>query len=680
MKSDVQLRQEVNRIQLELNGLSSQLGANQIQPPALSSPFPTLTPLTPNVPPSAVNLVRDGEFYHSVDTWFNPPPGSPTADVGKEAAFWWTNNPPVLGQLLDFTTAQTDANNNTLKTADHSNYNSEYCDWDRSNGVARLTGDKTIDALLPNNRLIVPNRAIAYFGALVALRDSTIVVPEDFRVFAAIWNNTDAPPDLPDYAKGTDPFRVDSLVRGTPASTTERRYKILALTDRGYSYLSEEETVANAPSDAAFSTSDVLLSWASIPGILQYKVYRHDITAGIFRLLSEIGSGANTYVDNGAVLNDDVGGYPTGTSDTPQAYVATLSNALDNLPVDGDPWVNLFLNIPIPSDYDTELNEGDQVLRVGMTKALDRQMTDARIDDGSTDLFSDTANFSALDLNRTVLVTDVFTNTLFTTIVAVIDQENVTLSDPWSYADATDATLFIEAGGDHGLLMDAVHLSYVPGSAFAPNADDVNRLENGGQNPITAPRSSSQGGAGGGGGTGGGQGGIGENGCIALDCPVNVLVGNTIETLTWKAIHLGEILFSGDLRPNQVVRKPQTRTLSLQIVRVRVNWLYDVETQCSPGHPLITDFLDSKGRAVENLRAGDRVLVSINGHVQRKPIREIIDTGTAADVGTFSLSPGHVYSAGSVRYRSLLHRILAKFWGKPTVGCLSHNVKPFESV
>lgn len=679
--SQEQLRADLRRVELQLNSLSSQLGANQFQPPSLSSPFPTLTPLTPNVPPSAVNLCKNGEFAHSNDTWYNPPPGTPTSDAGNEAAFWWANDPPVVGQLLDFTTSPTDPNNTTLKTVDHSDYNPEFPDWDRSNGLARLTGDKTIDALLPNNRVIIPNRSIAYFGALIALRNSTIVVPADLRLFASVWDNTYDPPDRPDFAKGTDPFRVDSLVRGTPASTTERRYKILALTDRGYSYLSEEETVLNAPSDASYSTSDVLLSWAAIPGILQYKVYRFDVTAAKYRLLSEIGSGANTYVDNGAVLNDDVGGYPSGTSNTPQAYVATLTDALLHLPVDGEPWVNLFLNIPIPSDYDTQTTEGEQVLRIGMTKALDREMSDALVTNASANLFSDSGDFTSLDAGRPVVVTDLLGNELSTTIAAYVDQENVTMTDVWPFADATDAIAFIEGGGDHGLLIDAVHLSYVPGSAFAPYPDDLNRLENGGQNPITAPRSSSQGGAGGGGGTGGGQGGIGEFGCIALDCPVQVLVGNAIETLTWKAIQVGEVLFSGDLRPNQVFRKPRpTRTLNLHIVRVKVDWLREVEIRCSPAHRIITNFLDAQGRAVQTLRRGDFCLISVGGHVLRKQIVEIVDTGIAADVASLSLTPGHLYFAGAVRYKTWLHRLIARLFKSPLVAVGSHNLKPFESV
>lgn len=675
MKSNVQLRQQVNRLQLELNDLQTRLGGGtSIQPPRLDSPLPTLTPIPPITPPSAVNQVLNGEAGHSNDTWFNPPPGAPTSDAGKECAWFFSHDPPFTGQVLDFTISPTNPDNHALKAfindgGVHTAYNPQYCDWDRAQGEIRLNGDKTLDAPLPHNRLVIPNRQTQYLGCLIALRNSTIIVPAGLRIFAGIWDEL-----LMDWVAGAAPFVVNHSVRGTLSGTTERRYRILAHTDRGFNYLSEEEIVTNAPSDTSFSTADVLLSWQSIPGILEYKVYRFDVTAAKYRLLSEIGSGANTYVDNGSVLNDDVGGYPDSTTNTPRAYVATQSQDLLNLPADGQPWASLFLNIPVPADYDVSTTQGEQVLRIGMTIPLDRQMIDAKVDNASTNLFSDSALFTALDVGRAIEVTD-GTNTLSTTIAALVDDENVTMTDAWSFASAVDASVYITAGGDHGLLIDAIHLSYVSGSAFAPNPDDGNRLQNGGQNPITAPTGSSQGGAGGGGSTGGGEGGISDFGCIALDCPVSVLVGNSIENLIWSAVKVGDILFSGNLRPNQVLHKPKRRTTNLHLVRIKATWLYDIEVPCSPGHPIITNFLDSQGRAVENLRQGDSVLVSINGHVERKPIREIIDTGIACDVGTFSLYPNHIYSAGRVRWRGRLRRLFGQLLRPPTVGALCHNLK-----
>lgn len=676
-----QLRQRVNRLQLELQDVGGQLAANQR--PALGSPLTSFAPPETTTAPSAVNQIRNGEFGHSVDTWFDAAP-SPTADEGKECAHWFSNNTPVAGQLLSFVNALTNPVNKTLKAyvddgGVHSTYDPAYCDWDRDTGQARLQGSKSLDAPFPNNRVVVPNRRVIYVGALIALRNDQIRVPSDCRIYAGIWDNTVSAP-RPDWVAGA-PFAISGAVRGTPATTTERRYKVFAFTDRGYTYLSTELTIAAAPSDAAFATSDVFLTWRPIPGILEYHIYRHDITAAKFRKLVEIASGANNYVDNGSILpgQDDVGGYPTSTNTSPLAYVATRDNELGDLPIDElESWAALFLNVPIPSDYDVALTTAEQVLRLGMTKALDREVTDAVVNNGSTNLDSASAVFTALDTGRSVTITkgaDVHATT-----ITFVDVDSVTMATPWPHANAVDATLYITEGGDHGILIDAVHASYVSGAAFAPNADDLNRLTNGGQNPIAAPNHSSQGGSGGGGGFDPGDGGITGGGCVAVDCPVNVWIGNSLESLPWKAINHADVLFSGDLRPNTVVRKPKARTLNLQVVRVRATWLYDIEIPCSPRHPLITSRLDRIGRAVETLTGSDHVMISIDGKVSRKRIREIVITGRASDTGTFVLGPGHVYVAGRIFYRSRFHKFVASLLGlfrrkPPVVGVLSHNVK-----
>lgn len=667
-----QLQADVRRIRLELESVSGQLAANQS--PSLGSPDTSFHPIPTTTPPSVVNQIRNGEFSHSVDTWNNPPTGSPTLDVGKECAFWFSNDAPVAGQVLDFTTSLTSAANETLKAFGsfggvHSTYDPAYCDWDRAKGQARLTGTKSLDAPFPNNRIVTNTRAVEYFGALVALRNNTIRVPVNCRIYCGVWDNTNSAP-RPDWIAGSA-FSVDSDVRGTPPSTTERRYKVFAFTDRGFTYLSTEETVLAAPSDADFATCDVYLTWGVIPGILQYAVYRFDVVAAKYRLLRDSIIGGS-YADNGSVLDGDTGGYPAATSDTPICYTATNAGDLDNLPVDGEPWAVLTLNPPVPPDYDQSTTTAEEVLRVGLTVPLDREMSDAISTATSSTIESATAAFTALDTGRTAMLYDANGNILHgPEVITFVDTTHITFATAVSTSNV-DAVLYIVEGGDHGLLLDAAHISYVPGAAFAPYPDDLNRLQNGGQDPIAAPSSSSQGGAGGGGIFDPGEGGIG---CIALDSPVVVSTGYSLETLMYKAVRLGESLFSGDLRSNQVVRKLPTRTLNLHILRVKVNWLYDVELRCSPQHPVIHSKIDRRGIAVQNLRPGDTVLISLNHHVESRSVREVIDTGEAADVATFSLWPGNVYSAGSPHFRGRLKRLIARLFKIPIVGILSHNRK-----
>src|SRR5215217_6248883 len=137
MKSDVRLRQQVNRLQLELTDLQTRLnGGNgrSVQPPSLNSPFPTLTPIQSPAPPSAVNQIRNGEAAHSNDTYFSPPPGAPTSDAGKECAWFFTHDPPFTGQILDLSISPANPDNHTLKAfiddgGQHTHYNLQYCDW-----------------------------------------------------------------------------------------------------------------------------------------------------------------------------------------------------------------------------------------------------------------------------------------------------------------------------------------------------------------------------------------------------------------------------------------------------------------------------------------------------------------------------------------------------------------------
>lgn len=655
-------------------------------PPAVGSIFPVPTPLPTPTPASAVNQIRGGEFGHSIDTYFNPPPGSPNADVGEECALWFSNLAPFSGQLLSFIDARTSSVNKTLKAFgtygghQHSHYDAAYSDWDRDTGEARFQGTTTLDAAFPNNRCVVANRAVEYLGALIARRNSTIVIPFDCHLFCGLWDNTNSAP-RPDWITGTA-FALDGEVRGAPAAPTERRYKVYAFTDRGYTYLSTEKTFAAAPGDTDFPGVDVFLTWKPIPGILEYWVYRHDITAGKYRLLKKIGSGNPNYGDNGSVLagHDNEGGYPAATNTSPIAYVATREHELDNVAADGAPWTSLRLAPAIPRDYDAGTTTGEQVLRLGLTKPLDRMMTDAGSGAGTPNIQSATGAFSANDTGRIATLLDANGNILH-------GPEAITFTDATHVAFATNvattnagAVLYIVAGGDHGLLIDAIHISYVDGAAFAAYPDDLNRLQNGGQNPIAAPNHSSQGGSGGSGGGDPIDPGGSVVGCIALDCPVNVWVGNALESWAWRAIKIGEYLFSGDLKATRVLAKPLSRTENLHLLRVRASWLFDIEVPCSAQQPVITGRLDEHGRAVAYLASGDDVLISLNGHVKRVKVRQIIETKQSAMVGIFTLASSHVFSAGRLRYRSPLHRLVAWIlslagWRAPVVGVLLHNRK-----
>lgn len=462
---------------------------------------------------STPNQIRNGDFSHSVNTW-NESVAS-AGDKSKECAWWYSHDAPGAGQQLDKSTSFADLNvdgdanvatNKTLKEATHSTYNAAFADWDRGNGIARMTGLKSLDAPFPSNTA-TPGRTMCV-PFILALKDSTIVVPDGCLLGAGVWDNTAGQRD---WLKASAAFNFlsGSGVEGTPAVTTERRYKIFAKTDRGYTFLSQELTIAAAPTDASFVPNSVyvFLAWQPIVGVLEYHVYRRNVTAGTYDLLEKIGNGATTYLDQNAVDTAGVAGYPTATDDRAKAYVASRPGDLARIAVNGvDPsWSTFFLNVPVPggsSGYNQGNTTGDQWLRFALTQALDRRVADGVVSNGSPTLTSATALFTALDTGRTATVTKGANSVTVT--LTYVNPTTVTMSANWTFANAANATVYITGGGDHGLLLDLVMVSYVPNAVFAHNPDDLNRP----QQPNAAPNGSTQGGIGdGGAGEGSGEGG-----------------------------------------------------------------------------------------------------------------------------------------------------------------------------
>lgn len=659
------LRSDVDRLQRQMGDVSNADQRTAIGAVSLVDPQPIV--ISPPAPPAA-NQIRNGDGSHSVNTWFDTV-AAPGTDKVKEAAHWFSNDAPATGQLLDFTNAETSSANKTLKTTAHSTYNGLYCDWSVPAGVMRLTGTKSLDAPFPNNS-VFPSRPM-YLGAIIALRDSTTRVRPDTRLAAMLYDN-DA--SVKDFMKAGAAFHLSGDVRfrtTPPAATTERRYKVLAETDRGYSFLSDELVIANAPTDPSYISGeiDVYLSWEQITGVLRYKVYRHNIVAGTFDFLKEITSGSNTYGDNNNITTPGVVGYPAATFDRVTCYVATLTGALSTLPVDGIAlkWASLFLNIPVPSSLATS-GSGNQVLRVALTTPLDREVDPASSTAASTQVQTATDQFTALDTGRTATLYAADGTTVLhgPGVITFNTTKIVDFATPVSTTHA-DAILFIEEGGDHGLLMDMIHIGYLSRAAYAPYFEDLNRTL-----PSTAaPNTSSQGGVGPGGDTGDpGDGGIG--GCIEISVPVTTLFGNNYRDQPFEMVSRGQALKSGNHTPNWVNDVVISKTDNLHVVRT-ANGL---ELPCSLGQVFFTSTMDTQGRSLSRLRVGDFILTCFDDRDECSRITEILATGRSAKVGSYALEPGHKYLAGRLRlpwWKRLIR------WAQGRRGICKiyiHNLKP----
>lgn len=621
------------------------------------------TPVADTPAPSASNQLRNGDLSHSVRTWNNGAAGN----QDHECAHFFTHDAPAAAQALDESTGFADLNvdadanaatNKTLKGTSHASYSAAYCDWDRSKGQGRLQGTKTLDAPLPSNTAVAARTMC--LALILALRSSHIVVPSGFRLFAGIWDDTAGQRD---WLKAATAFTLSGAVRGTPAATTERRYKVYLYTDRGYTFISNEVTIAAAPTAASYSsTCDVYFGWDLIPGVLEAHVYMFDVTAGTYRLLEK--TSANTYADNGSYLAA-AAGYPAATDTYPKAYVATESGALDSLAVDGvdAAWDSLFLNVPVPRLYNQGLTTDKQWLRLGANLALDRRVSDAVVNNGSTNVASATAAFTSLDSARAVTLTDGSGNTHATTITYV-DASNVTMAAAWPHANSTGVTLYIVGGGDHGLLVDLIHLSYVPGAAYAPYPEDLNRA----LQPAAAPDGSTQGTVGGGGGADPGGGGIA---CVEESEPVLVFEGERVRAVPFRDVRVGQSVYTGELRRSRVQKIVRGRG-----PLVRLSAENGVSLVCSPTHKVITTRSDTEGRAVERLRARDPLMTVREGRVEQTRVRAVAALGREGNVGTFKLAPGNIYCAGRGHNNivmSFFRRLLRR--QEIPSGVLSHNVK-----
>lgn len=676
------LGNEMRVLRLRLGEVEARAAAAARVPPGARAGF-DLAPVPPAERKTAPNDLRNGDQSHSVNTWNEAAPSG--GDKAAECAHWFSHDAPSAGQQLDESTSLSDLNldadatpatNKTLKYTSHSHYSAAYSDWDRSKGLARLQGTKTLDAPYPSNQSIFPGRT-KYVSLIAALANAHVVVPEGFRLWVGLHDNTAGKRD---FLKAASAFSIlSATVRGgIPAAPRELRYRIYAATDRGYDFLSDEFVQAGAPSDAEFNAGlDVYLSWQRIDGVLRYKVYRKDVAAGTYRLLDTIDNGATTYGDNNT-FEESAAGYPTASDDRTKAYVATRTGELDDLAVDGvsDSWSTLFFNIPAPALADLSATTDKIWLRAGANMALDRRVTDAAVTNGSATLQSATAAFTSLDTGRTATVTDGSGNSQTVTLTFV-DATHATMSAAWAHPDAAGCTLYVVGGGDHGLLVDLLHSSYIENASFSPSPED-DRLDKGGQQPSAAPNGSSQGGVGTGGGGGDSEPGGGGLRCVAVGEPVAVVIGGRVAAVPFARVREGEAVISGDLRPN-VVRGIK-RAHCEELWRVRTE--NRIELLCSPTHRLITGPSDGAGTPVRDLREGEYVLTYAGGRVVRSRLEACRPAGFGGEVGTFKLGPGnHLYVAGrEVQRRGLrgfADRVLAALGlrARGPAGLLSHNVK-----
>lgn len=576
----------------------------------------------------------------------------------------------TVQEVLDGADVRTTSVNNTLKTTDHTQYNARYSRWNSADGWGELTGGMTIDQILPSN-IIDATTPLARVSLIAAKRSEYIELTEDCLMAAGIWDNT----------IGENKFLEGSValtanVVGSPASTVERRYRVLIRSDRGYSILSDEVTLASAPQDGSFSTTDyVALSWRFQPGQLQVDVYEYlpnggdGVSSAEYRLLTQISS-ASDYIHLGAFLDKTITGYPTTNTDTIRsARFYTLNGEMAGLATNGvsPGWSTVNFPIGVPDNYDKSNTTDRQWLRIWLTVAPNL-FVEGCTTDGTTTITAPAAVFDAeydTEFDAGTLVAEVYdsNDTLLqtTTIASRTDDENVVLGD--SIASGSNRKLRIVGGGFHGVYIDKIHLGYQQNTSYAPNALDARTLQ-----PVAAPTSSTQGGV----GTGGSGGGI--NTCVAFDTPIKQFGGRWLPI---ESAEPGQAWSAGSIFPNVLagIRPGFDKVREV----VSANGCY---IRATPTERFVTGADDFNGTMLQSLKEGDTVLTEIDGRIEASKIILISPLSETIQVFTPTLTDTNIFVGGELR-PNFFQRI--KYWILRTIlkreingGFVLHNLKQFD--
>ena len=557
------------------------------------------------------------------------------------------------------TDSRTSTTNNELKTTAHSTYNARYSDWDSTTGEARMTGTMSVDQILPAN-FIDATVGLARISLIAARRNSYIEIPEECLMAAGIWDNTSGQRK---FLSGSIAFNAERI--GAPGAT-ERRFRVLLSSDRGYELLSDEIIITDALADGGLNaTNNISMSWGQQSGQLQVDIYEHYDPGGAneYRLIAEVSS-ATSFIYQGGYLRT-VSGYPTPTGTVRDATFFTQTADMADLAVDGvaAAWDTVNFPISVPDNYNKGLTTNRQWLRLWQTVAANLLVTGCST--GSGVLIAPSgetpfeAAYSALFPGMTVELYDADDVLVATTTVdSWDDTSHMTLiSDP---GDLPNLTARIVGAGFHGILIDKVHLGFQQNTSYAPNPLDARVLQ-----PLAAPSSSGQGGV----GTGGTGGGI--DNCIAEGEPVKLHDGNWVPVQGAKP---GALWAAAALLPNLLVKLKPGRS------RVRlVRAANGVELICTDTESFIVSRKDWHGLPLHRLRVGDPVVTEIDGRIEDTTIEFIGPLMGWRQVFTPSLSNNHLFIAGRLnltRWQRFMDWIYRRRRTKG--GFVLHNAKPIS--
>jgi hypothetical protein len=340
-----QAQNDILRLQRQLQDQEDRIAALQTQVAAPAAP--ASSPLG-----SVLNFLRNGDLSFSENHYDVAPPPSGT-NTEREAAYFYTH---AAG-----TVALVDSSANALSSTGHTvNNNTGTADpqWNRVDGHIEWGSLKSIDCPLPK-KMAQPSKQMIC-GLVARKKNGSIAIPAGLTLGLGFHDNTAGQQK---YLTGGAMALTATLV-GIPGATTSRKYKVVATTDWGETYESNEVTLAGAPSNSSYITNSVYvrLDWTQIKGVDRYDIYR--LTGATYVLAGQIFNGAPGFNEQNNFLAVTITGYPTTSGTNARAYVQIK---FDDLTTD---WQDYRVNVPVPQTYDTSVTTDKQWLRLTLSSAL----------------------------------------------------------------------------------------------------------------------------------------------------------------------------------------------------------------------------------------------------------------------------------------------------------------------
>lgn len=312
-----------------------------------------------NVPP-IVNYINNGDFVFEQEDYVS---GTNYANDHLDCAMWYYRSNNASGQYTEHTT--------TVQSGDRvDTTNSRDAYWNKTTGEIVYGTRAALAQPLPKN-LAFPAGTV-YCRFQVKKSNGGITIPDNWRLRAAIWDNTAGQEKIIEGA--VFDLTVNAAV-AAPGSFT-RKYILRVDTNMDFFY-SDVLTPSQVTNQVSVTNIDnvnfVNVSWQVFPEAASYKLYRHETEFNEWREIAVIRNGATSFRDVGGRVGLPLF-TPPGANILPRGQ-ALFVNFGEFVTTE---YQDAIFNIFIPSNYSYAATTGKQWIRIDM---VDENLNDVIMPD-----------------------------------------------------------------------------------------------------------------------------------------------------------------------------------------------------------------------------------------------------------------------------------------------------------